>query len=285
MGGKGGGGGDGGAAAAAAEEKARKERIESNIRAIKGQFFQRADPTPVPGQEMGKVQTGLDYLPGQENWDQSVRQVPVYGTGVINQDEIDRINAQNEARGFTDQPTQSRLNAFQDIEQRVRDRFLPDFEQDIGDAKRELKFALSRRSLGGSTAQLDAEERLRDRIGHGRRGIDQRVAQARSEKEALDQNLLNNLIGQAQSDVSRSSLMGGLGSSFLANANRAVTGANQQAMGNIFQDVGSLFKEINDQRAVQQGLTNAAIFASQMRQNPTNLFSSQKGTSGSITDI
>ena len=186
---------------------------------------------------------------------------------------------------LTENPTQARLASFADIEDRVRGRFLPDFEQDISDAKRELKFALSRRSLGGSTAQLDAEERLRDRIGDGRRNIDQRVAGARSEKEALDQTLMNNLVGQAQSDVSRSALMGGVGSSMLANSNRAVTAANQQAMGNMFQDVGSLFKEINDQKAVQSGLANAAIFASQMRQNPTNLFSSQKGTSGSVTDV
>ena len=144
---------------------------------------------------------------------------------------------------------------------------------------------MSRRSLRGSSAQADAEERLQDRIGEGRREIAQRVAGARSEKEAFDQQLLNNLISQAKSDISSSSMLGGVGSSFFANNNSAITGANQQAFGNIFQDVGSLFKEINDQRAIQQGLSNAALFANQLRQDPTNLFSSQKGTSGNITDF
>lgn len=196
--------------------------------------------------------------------------------------------AQNASgEGLSNNPTQARMTALDDVESRVRDRFLPDFEQDIGDAQRELKFALSRRNLLGSSAQVDAEARLQDRIGEGRRGIDQRVASARSGKESLDQQLMNNLIGQAQSDVSRSSLLGGVGNSFLANTNNAINQANQQSMGNMFQDVGSLFKEINDQKAVQQGMTNAAMWANTMRNNPTNLFtgSSTGNSSGDITDI
>ena len=97
---------------------------------------------------------------------------------------------------------------------------------------------------------------------------------------------MNNLIGQAQADVSRSSLLGGIGSSFLSNTNRAINAANQQSMGNIFQDVGSLFKEINDQKAIQQGMTNAAMWANTMRNNPTNLFtgSSTGNSNETITD-
>ena len=263
--GKGGGGGDGGAAAAAAAEAARKSRIAGNIEAIKSQFYQqnaaRNVPDPIYGTRTNKVYD-----------DETGRYNNVSTQYTSNQSDIDAANSYNSGRGFTDNPTQSRVTALDDVESRVRDRFLPDFEQDIGDAQRELKFALSRRNLLGSSAQIDAEARLKDRIGEGRRGIDQRVASARSGKESLDQQLMNNLIGQAQSDVSRSSLLGGVGSSFLANTNSAINSANQQSMGNMFQDVGSLFKEINDQKAVQQGMANSAMFANAMRNNPTNLF-------------
>ena len=295
MGGKG-GGGDGGAAAAAAAEAARKARIAGNIDAVKRQFFapetlrEVPDASTVPDPIFGQRTVPKSFYQDQYDDVGQTRYVPEQF--VINQAEIDQAqkaiddaNEFNANRPLTGNPTEARLASFQDIEDRVRQRFLPDFEQDIKDAKRELGFALSRRSLRGSSAQADAEERLQDRIGEGRREIDQRVAGARSEKEAFDQQLLNNLISQAQSDISRSSLLGGVGSSFLANTNRAITGANQQAFGNIFQDVGSLFKEINDQRAIQQGLSNAALFANQLRQDPTNLFSSQKGTSGNITDF
>ena len=204
---------------------------------------------------------------------------------VTNQAAIDEATSWNENRPFTDRATEGRLSSLTDIENRIRDRFLPDFEQDIGDAKRELKFALSRRSLLGSSAQADAEERLFDRIGEGRRAIDQRVASGRSEKEALDQQLMNNLISQAQADVSRSSLLGGIGSSFLSNKNRAVNMANQQAMGNIFTDVGSLFKEIQDQKAIQQGMANAALFANQSRYNPVSSLSNIKSYGGTVSPL
>ena len=275
--GKGGGGGDGGAAAAAAAEAARKSRIAGNIDAIKSQFYGREAEKNVPAALYGsRMNSVYDEDSGRYN------QVPEQY--VTNQSAIDEATAWNKSRPYTDTYTQPRLDALDDIEGRVRDRFLPDFEQDIGDARRELKFALSRRNLLGSSAQADAEARLQDRIGEGRRGIDQRVAGARSEKEALDQQLMNNLIGQAQADVSRSSLLGGIGSSFLANTDRAINAANQQSMGNMFQDVGSLFKEINDQKAIQQGMANAAMFSNAMRNNPTNLFGGNS-TSGSTGDI
>ena len=299
-----GGGGDGGAAeAAAAAEAARRSRIASNIEAVKGQFFNKETPRVVPAGISRTVtetnpaytQAIQDYRESQDDWGgvsaQSLRDrgysIPeemrtrTYNT---NQAAIDEAVAYNTNRPFTNQYTPARLASFEDIENRVRDRFLPDFEQDIGDARRELKFALSRRNLLGSSAQADAEARLMDRIGEGRRSIDQRVAGARSEKEALDQSLMNNLMAQAQSDVSRGSLLGGIGTSFMANKNRAINMANQQAMGNIFQDVGSLFKEIQDQRSIQQGMANAALFASQSRSNPYNMMMGQKGTSGSVIE-
>jgi len=272
-----GGGGDGGAAAAAAAEAARKARIAGNIQAVKSQFFAREAEKDVPEALWGSRMASV-Y---DSNIDDYVNKPEQY---VTNQAAIDEATGWNENRPFTDRATEGRLSSLTDIESRIRDRFLPDFEQDIGDAKRELKFALSRRSLLGSSAQADAEERLFDRIGEGRRAIDQRVASGRSEKEALDQTLMNNLISQAQADVSRSSLMGGIGSSFLSNKNRAVNMANQQAMGNIFTDVGSLFKEIQDQRSIQQGMANAALFASQSRSNPYNMMMGQKGTSGSVIE-
>mgnify|MGYP003146955597 FL=1 len=277
--GKGGGGGDGGAAAAAAAEAARKARIADNIQAVKSQFFAREAERDVPEAIWGSRMKSV-YDDGTQTYSKVPEQY------VTNQSAIDEANSWNKDRPFTDAYTQPRMTALDDIEGRVRDRFLPDFEQDIGDARRELKFALSRRNLLGSSAQADAEERLQDRIGEGRRGIDQRVAGARSEKEALDQQLMNNLIGQAQADVSRSSLLGGIGSSFLANTDRAINAANQQSMGNMFQDVGSLFKEINDQKAIQQGMANAAMFSNAMRNNPTNLFggNSTSGSSGDIVD-
>ena len=277
--GKGGGGGDGGAAAAAAAEAARKARIAGNIQAVKSQFFAREAERDIPEALWGSRMKSV-YDSNSDSYRDQPEQY------VTNQAAIDEATAWNKDRPFTDAYTQPRMTALDDIEGRVRDRFLPDFEQDIGDARRELKFALSRRNLLGSSAQADAEERLQDRIGEGRRGIDQRVAGARSEKEALDQQLMNNLIGQAQADVSRSSLLGGIGSSFLSNTNRAINAANQQSMGNIFQDVGSLFKEINDQKAIQQGMTNAAMWANTMRNNPTNLFtgSSTGNSNETITD-
>ena len=258
MGGKG-GGGDGGAAAARAAEEARKARIAGNIDAVKRQFFAPNPQQEVPASIFGTDDSGNQF--------------------VTNQAAIDQANAFNASNtGLSDNPTQARLDTFADIEKRVRDRFTPDFEQDINDARRELKFALSRRNLLGSSGQVDAESRLDDRIAEGQRGISERVASARSGKETFDQNLLNNLIGQAQSDVSRSSLLGGLGASLTANTDRAISGVNQQALGNIFGDVGNLFKEINDQRAVQAGLNNAGLFASQ-RTNPTSIYS--KNTQGS----
>ena len=276
--GKGGGGGDGGAAAAQAAENARRSRIAENIKAVKQQFYGQPVAQDVPEAIMGNRQVSVydSSLDGDRLENQSY---------VTNQGAIDSANSYNSNRGFTNQPTQARMASFDNVESRVRDRFLPDFEQDIGDAQRELKFALSRRSLLGGSGQLDAEERLQDRIGEGRRVIDQRVASARSGKEALDQQLMNSLIGQAQSDVSRSSLLGGVGSSFLANTNSAINSANQQSMSNMFQDVGSLFKEINDQKAIQQGMANAAMFSGAMRNNPTNLFgnNSTDQNSGSIT--
>jgi hypothetical protein len=280
--GKGGGGGDGGAAEAQRAENARRARIADNIKAVKQQFYGQPSARDVPEAIIGNRMV-RKWEEAYDGGGEYVNQNQQY---TVNQADIDSANAFNANRGFTNAPTQARMSAFENVENRVRDRFLPDFEQDIGDAQRELKFALSRRGQLGGSGQLDAEERLQDRIGEGRRVIDQRVASARSGKEALDQQLMNSLIGQAQSDVSRSSLLGGVGSSFLSNTNSAINAANQQSMGNMFQDVGSLFKEINDQKAIQHGMANAAMFSGAMRNNPTNLFggSSTDQYSGTVTD-
>lgn len=277
MGGKG-GGGDGGAAAARAAEAARKARIAGNIDAVKRQFFRTADPIAVPSPIF--VTDPVVASDGNSS-PEAIRR----STTIINQAAIDAANAHNNQ--LTDQPTQARLDSFADIENRVRNRFVPDFEQDISDARRELKFALSRRNLLGSSGQADAESRLDDRIAQGQRGISERVANARSQKEAFDQNLMNNLIGQAQADVSRSSLLSGLGANLISNSERAINAANQQALGNIFGDVGTLFKEINDQRAIQQGLANAGLFANQQNSTrPTSLYSksAQSNNSGNVFD-
>jgi hypothetical protein len=79
--------------------------------------------------------------------------------------------------------------------------------------------------------------------------------------------------------------LGGLGASLTANSDRAISQVNQQALGNIFGDVGNLFKEINDQRAVQAGLGNANLFQAQQNTNPSNLFSrnSQAAQNGVTT--
>lgn len=283
--GKGGGGGDGGAAAARAEEAARKARISGNIDAVKRQFFASEDAQIVPDPILGDVpyrrRTGYDNELGEQTFEDSFR------PGNINQAEIDSAIAFNKNRPLTDDPTAARVASFADIEKRVRDRFVPDFDQDIGDARRELKFALSRRNLLGSSGQVDAEGRLDDRIAQGQRAISERVSGARSSKEAFDENLLNNLVGQAQADISRSSLLSGLGANLLSNSNRAVTGANQQVLGNMFGDVGTLFKEINDQRAINAGLANAGLFRQQSGTNPTSIFKTNTGSpnQGTITDF
>ena len=133
--GKGGGGGDGGAAAAAAAEAARKARIAGNIQAVKSQFFAREAERDIPEALWGSRMKSV-YDSNSDSYRDQPEQY------VTNQAAIDEATAWNKDRPFTDAYTQPRMTALDDIEGRVRDRFLPDFEQDIGDARRELKFAV-----------------------------------------------------------------------------------------------------------------------------------------------
>ena len=228
--GKGGGGGDGGAAAAAAaREAARRARIASSIKAVKGRFF---DP-------------------------------------------------------LTEDPTQARLDSFADIEGRVKNRFLPEFQDTVSDARRELKFALARRGIFGGTAQRDAENRFADRIGEGEREIADRVLSARNEKERLDQSLLKSLTNQAQSDIDQATLLSGIGSSFQSNNNRALTAATDQNLQTLFGDVGTLFKDINDSQALQRGFNSSgANLGALFGQNKGigDIFASRTGGGGTVTN-
>ena len=283
-----GGGGDGGAAeAAAAAEAARRSRIASNIEAVKGQFFNKETPRVVPAGISRTVtetnpaytQAIQDYRESQDDWgaidDQSLidrgylrgidpQRTRTYNT---NQAAIDAATTYNKNVPLTDQPTAARLAAFEDIENRVRNRFIPEFRDTTTDARRELKFALARRGIFGGSAQLDAEGRFRDRVAEGENEIGQRVVSARNEKQRLDTNLLNNLISQAQADTERSALMSGIGATQLSNASRAQQAATDRALATNFADVGTLFKKINDQRALQQGIGNTSNLAALMGLN------------------
>ncbi len=281
-----GGGGSNPAAEMAAREEARRKRIAGNVREVKRRFYQTSEPRDVPAPVMGPVQTGLDYLPGQESYDWSVRQVPVYETGVINQDAIDAANAYNLDRPTTDQPTAARLAAFKDIEDRVRNRFMPEFMDTTTDARRELKFALARRGIFGGSAQGDAEQRFRDRVFQGENEIGQRVVAARNEKERLDNNLLNNLINQAQADTERSALLSGIGATQLSNADRALSTATDRALATNFSDVGTLFKRINDQNALRAGIgSNTALARLIGNRAGSNILSSNFSGGGNFGSI
>lgn len=277
MGGKGGGGGgDGGAAA---REAARKKRVDESIRAINALFFQRATPMAVPDPIMGRVKVGEEYLPGQESYDWSVRQ-PVYGTGVTNQAEIDRIKAENEKRGFAGDYTPERLQALEGVQEKVEQRFMPEFRRDTANAQRELKFALARRGLIGGSAQSDASSRLRQRVADTERDIAQRALVARNEAERGQQALLDNLVAQAQADTEQSVLLNQASSGQNAAINRAVESAKAQALPNAFQDVGTLFKDIVERRNFNQGVRAGLTGAAFRPVTPSSLFGSGSSNSG-----
>jgi hypothetical protein len=276
MGGKTSGGGDGGAAE---RERQRKERVSKSIRAINELFFQRKPPTPIPPQEMGRVQIGEAYAPGTEGDDMSLPQ-PVYGTGVVNQAEIDRINAENEKRGFLPDYTPERQQALDDVQEKVRQRFMPEFERDTANAQRELKFALARRGLSQSSAQADASSRLRQRVADTERDIAQKALVARTEAERGQQALMDNLIAQAQADTEQSVLLNQATSGQNAAINRAVENAKAQALPNAFQDVGTLFKDIVERRNFNQGLRAGLTGTGFRTSTPSSLFGSGSSNSG-----
>ena len=287
MGGKGGGGGNP-AAEAAAREAARRARIAGNIKAVKARFYAPGTPRDVPEGITGMqanpayAATIARYAPDEHNTGitagsqaaedyvrraghlEGISPTRQYNT---NQAAIDPATAYNQNIPLTDQPTAERLAAFEDIENRIRNRFMPEFRDTTTDARRELKFALARRGIFGGSAQLDAEGRFRDRVAEGENEIGQRVVSGRNEKQRLDTNLLNNLISQAQADTERSALMSGIGATQLSNASRAQQAATDRALATNFADVGTLFKKINDQRALQQGIGNTSNLAALMGLN------------------
>lgn len=142
-----------------------------------------------------------------------------------------------------------------DVENRIRDRFLPDFQDQTVDATRELKFALSRRGLTGGSEQISSGERLSDRVAKGERAIGEKVIIGRNENERLNQNIQNNLLLQANNDADRQSIFSNIGGRQLTAQNTATELGNRDELGNLFVDVGSLFKEINDRDSFSRGVT------------------------------
>lgn len=142
-----------------------------------------------------------------------------------------------------------------DVENRIRDRFLPDFQDQTTDANRELRFALSRRGLGGGSAEIDAGERLSDRVAKGERAIGEKVIIGRNENERLNQNIQDNLIAQANADADRESIFSNIGTKQQTAVASSTELGQRDELGNLFVDVGSLFKEINDERAFNRGAT------------------------------
>ena len=303
MGGKGGGGG-GAAAAAAQREAARRARISANIKAVKSRFYAPATEREVPEAIPG-MRVNPNYAPAVRRYEEEVREgiypagdpgglerytrnIPQQVPYNVNQSAISSALAYNRDLPLTDQPTPERLAAFEDIENRVRNRFIPEFQDTTTDARRELKFALARRGIFGGSAQIDAEGRFRDRVAEGENEIGQRVLSARNEKERLDTNLLNNLINQAQADTEQSVLLSGVGASQLSNASRAQQAATDRALATNFADVSTLFKKINDQRAFQSGIGTtsnlAAILGLNRNQSTADLLGrTQPGSFGTVT--
>ena len=154
----------------------------------------------------------------------------------------------------TGQITAGRQGLLSDVGTRIENRYLPEFQDESKDAQRELKFALSRRGLLGGSAQSDAQTRYADRISKGERDISQRVLSGRAEQERLDNALMDSLIGQAQSDADRDVLLSGITNQQTTNAANAAARINQNQFPNLFSDVSTLFKKINDTAQFQRGL-------------------------------
>ena len=156
----------------------------------------------------------------------------------------------------TGQITAGRQAMLDDVGQRVENRYLPEFQDESKDAKRELKFALARRGLLGGSAQADAEGRYEDRIAKGERDISNRVLAGKAEQERLDNALMDSLIGQANADADRDVLLSGITNQQNTNANNAAARINQNTFPNLFSDVSTLFKKINDTAQFNRGLTS-----------------------------
>lgn len=151
--------------------------------------------------------------------------------------------------------TTQRQALLDDVGQRIEDRYLPEFQDESKDAQRELKFALARRGLLGGSAQADAEGRYQDRIAKGERDISNRVLAGRAEQERLDNALMDSLIAQANADADRDVLLTGLTNQQSTNAANAAARITQNQFPNLFSDVSTLFKKINDTAQFNRGLT------------------------------
>jgi len=177
------------------------------------------------------------------------------GDGGAAQRELDRKKAQADldrkirANFFlegTDTPTDARLSQFADIEQRIRNRFIPDFNELTSDANKELGFTVARRGLQGSSTETDAQSRFARRVTRGEEDIATRVLLGRSAKEQADNSLLTTLFNQSAAGGNADVVLGGINSGLSASAENAVTQATINAVQNPFQDVGNLFKNVND---------------------------------------
>ena len=275
MGKGGGGGGDGGAAE---REAARKGRVDSSIRAINELFFGRKNaqvdvPAGIPfarelrdsgGGNIGGDEGGYTY------------QRP----GFSNQAAINAANANNRELGTNF--TSEREASLNDVQSKVENKFLPELQEDTVDASRELKFALARRGLLGGSAQSDAKQRLNDRVSDTERDISSRALVARNAAESSQQSLLDNLTAQAQADTNQGILLNQATVGQNAAINNAVDSANAQQLPNVFQDVGSLFKQIVDQQNVSNGIRQG-LQSDPNSSTAINLFGSGKTNSGNIT--
>ncbi len=197
----------------------------------------------------------------QEAEDQRRRRV------AINVTDINKLFFNSDGTRTADREAQ-----FLDVENRVRERFLPEFQDQTKDATRELGFALSRRGLAGGSSQVDAEGRLADRVSQGERAIGEKVITARNEKQRLDQNLLSNLLNQANADANRDSLFNNLSQKQLASSASATELGIRDEVGNLFGDVGSLFKQINDRDSYQRGFNNSRQRFAGGRSAPKSFF-------------
>ena len=275
--GGGGGGGDGGAAAREAARKARVDKLKSGIRGI---FYAPQSQVDVPAKTFGDVRVQR----GQEQ-DSQGDYGPRFVTeqGITNQAAIDAANAQN--RILSDQPTAERQARFADIESRTRDFFTPNFRQDVGDARRELGFALARRGTYGGSAQIDAESRLEDKIRAGEREIGQRAIGARTEASRLDNLLLTDLLNQANQDGSLTGLLANARSGQISSIDTALAGATRNQIEDQFTNVGTLFKDINDAAAFSGAAQQSRQLAALLGQNQNPFIRNTSRTGGGTSTL
>jgi len=254
----GGGGGDGGAALREIERKKEQKILDSIIRS---KFFVPNNPDIKPG---------------------FVKQKPSANPFIATVQNTNAKVGPFKAFKFDSNPeiTPERAEALQQVEEDVRNRFVPDFNELTDEATRELDFTLARRGLFGGSAQTDAEGRLGRRISKGEQDIASRVIGARSAKESFDNDLLNSLLAQSAAGASKNAIFSNLTNRFALNAQRAVNDATTSSLVNPFTNVSSLFKNINDASQFNSGGTaEAARLAALLRGNTRG----PQGTQGDIS--